>query len=153
MSDREDPQASGLTVVNPEELGAPRGYSNGILAPAGGRLLFVAGQVGWDGEQKLVGEGFAEQFGQALGNVVAVVRAAGGSAACIEARHVFPGLEEPEPDGGALPTFQEATRRFQKEFLEKTLEETGWNVTEAARRLDLARSHVYNLIKAFELER
>ena len=75
MSDPESPNAAaGLTVVNPEELGAPRGYSNGILAPAAGRLLFVAGQVGWDSEQKLVGNGFGEQFGQALRNVVAVVR-------------------------------------------------------------------------------
>ena len=32
----------------------PSGYSNGILAPAGGRLLFVAGQVGWDDEQEVV---------------------------------------------------------------------------------------------------
>ena len=37
-------------------------------------------------------------------------------------------------------------------FLE-TLQETGWNIVEAARRLDLARSHVYNLIRAFGLER
>jgi len=35
----------------------------------------------------------------------------------------------------------------------KTLEETEWNVTETAKRLDLARSHVYNLVKAFGLDR
>lgn len=67
-----------LKIVNPEELGAPRGYSNGMLAPAGGRLLFVAGQVGWNERQEIVGEGFAEQFGRALANVLAVVREAGG---------------------------------------------------------------------------
>jgi Nif-specific regulatory protein len=50
-------------------------------------------------------------------------------------------------------TFQEATRRFQSSLLERTLDETGWNVTEAARRLDLARSHVYNLIHAFGFQR
>jgi enamine deaminase RidA (YjgF/YER057c/UK114 family) len=49
-----------------------------MLGPAGGRILFVAGQVGWDGEQKLVGPGFVEQFERALANVVTVVRAAGG---------------------------------------------------------------------------
>jgi transcriptional regulator of acetoin/glycerol metabolism len=38
-------------------------------------------------------------------------------------------------------------------LLRDTLEENGWNVNEAARRLDLARSHVYNLIRAFGLER
>ncbi len=64
--------------VNPAALGAPRGYSNGMLAPAGGRLLFVAGQVGWDEDQQIVEGGFAGQFAQALRNVVAVVREAGG---------------------------------------------------------------------------
>lgn len=68
-----------LEPINPESLGAPRGYSNGMLAPAGGRLLFVAGQIGWDGRQRLVGESFIEQFGQALENVAAVLRAAGGA--------------------------------------------------------------------------
>jgi enamine deaminase RidA (YjgF/YER057c/UK114 family) len=68
-----------LEPINPESLGAPRGYSNGMLAPAGGRLLFVAGQIGWDGRQRLVGESFLAQFGQALENVAAVVRAAGGA--------------------------------------------------------------------------
>jgi enamine deaminase RidA (YjgF/YER057c/UK114 family) len=66
--------------INPESLGTPRGYSNGILAPAGGRLLFVAGQIGWNAEQKLVGEAFSEQFAQALANVLEVVREAGGAA-------------------------------------------------------------------------
>ncbi len=64
--------------INPAALGAPRGYSNGMLGPAGGRLLFVAGQIGWDENQELVDGGFAEQFAQALANVVTVVREAGG---------------------------------------------------------------------------
>jgi enamine deaminase RidA (YjgF/YER057c/UK114 family) len=64
--------------INPEELGAPRGYSHGMLAPSGARMLFVAGQVGWDESQELVGDGFAEQFARALVNVVTVVRHAGG---------------------------------------------------------------------------
>ncbi len=76
MSD--DPSPNRLLPINPESLGAPRGYSNGMLAPAGGRLLFVAGQVGWDGDQNIVDGGFAAQFAQALANVVAVVREAGG---------------------------------------------------------------------------
>lgn len=69
---------SGLLPVNPADLAAPRGYSHGMLAPAGGRLLAIAGQVAWDGECSLVGDDFATQFGQALANVVAVVREAGG---------------------------------------------------------------------------
>jgi enamine deaminase RidA (YjgF/YER057c/UK114 family) len=65
-------------IVNPAELGAPRGYSNGVLAPAGGRLLFVAGQVGWDRTQKIVSDRFLCQWSRALDNVLAVVHDAGG---------------------------------------------------------------------------
>ena len=60
-------------IVNPESLGVPRGWNHGMLAPAGGRLLFVAGQTG-------KGADFAEQFGAALDNILAVVRKAGGDA-------------------------------------------------------------------------
>lgn len=67
-----------LLPINPLDLGAPSGYSNGMLAPAGGRLLFVAGQIGWNQEQKLVGDNFTKQFRQALRNVASVVTAAGG---------------------------------------------------------------------------
>lgn len=68
-----------LTPVNPAALGAPRGYSNGILAPAGGRLLFVAGQIAWDSEQRIAARDFPGQFRQALANVLAVVAEAGGA--------------------------------------------------------------------------
>ncbi|HEY3040573.1 MAG TPA: RidA family protein [Pyrinomonadaceae bacterium] len=68
-----------LKPINPETLGPPRGYSNGILTEAGGGLLFVAGQVGWNKEQTIVSESFVEQFDRALANVVAVVNEAGGS--------------------------------------------------------------------------
>jgi enamine deaminase RidA (YjgF/YER057c/UK114 family) len=69
-----------LLAIDPPELGAPSGYANGILVPVGRRLLFVAGQVGWDGTQRIVEGGFTAQFTQALRNVLAVVRAAGGTA-------------------------------------------------------------------------
>jgi enamine deaminase RidA (YjgF/YER057c/UK114 family) len=64
--------------INPESLGAPKGYANGVLCPAGGRLLFVAGQIAWDAEQRIVSADFVEQFDRALANVLAVVAAAGG---------------------------------------------------------------------------
>ncbi len=67
-----------LTPINPADLGAPRGYSHGMLAPAGGRLLAIAGQVAWDKDENVVGDDFPTQFAQALSNVVAVVREAGG---------------------------------------------------------------------------
>ena len=61
-----------------------------------------------------------------------------------------PGPLGQDDEGASL---QESTRRFQKEVLRKTLEETDWNVSEAARRLDVARSYVYKLISAFGLAR
>lgn len=68
-----------LKLINPETLSPPRGYSNGVFADAGGRLLFVAGQVGWNKEQTIVSDNFVEQFDRALENVIAVVTEAGGS--------------------------------------------------------------------------
>ena len=65
-------------LINPVSLSTPRGYSNGVLTDAGGRLLFVAGQIGWDEKQTIVGEDFVAQFHRALANVVAVVTEAGG---------------------------------------------------------------------------
>jgi enamine deaminase RidA (YjgF/YER057c/UK114 family) len=65
--------------INPDQLGQPRGYSNGVLTGAGGRLLFVAGQIGWNKDQIIVSETFVEQFDRALANVIAVVSEAGGS--------------------------------------------------------------------------
>jgi enamine deaminase RidA (YjgF/YER057c/UK114 family) len=65
-------------IINPESLGAPIGYSNGVLAREG-RLLFVAGQIGWDKRMQLASGGFVPQFERALMNVLTVVRAAGGS--------------------------------------------------------------------------
>jgi enamine deaminase RidA (YjgF/YER057c/UK114 family) len=68
-----------MKPINPKSLGRPRGYSNGQLTPEGPRLLFVAGQIGWDEEQRLVSDDFVEQFDRALRNVLAVVLEAGGA--------------------------------------------------------------------------
>jgi len=65
-------------LINPVSLGSPRGFSNGVLTDAGGRLLFVAGQIAWDETQMIVSENFVEQFDRALANVIAVVNEAGG---------------------------------------------------------------------------
>ena len=69
----------GHTSINPKILGTPHGYSHGMLA-AKGRLLFVAGQVGFGTGTELVSDRFVPQFERALENVVTVVREAGGSA-------------------------------------------------------------------------
>lgn len=66
-------------IINPGSLGRPRGYSNGVLAAEGGALLFVAGQIAWDEQQRIVGSDFVAQFRRALENLLAVVREAGGT--------------------------------------------------------------------------
>ncbi len=65
------------TVIAPGSLAPARGYSNGMVL-AGSRVLFVAGQIGWDARSRLVSSELTAQFAQALDNVLAVVREAGG---------------------------------------------------------------------------
>ena len=65
-------------TINPTTLGTPRGYSNGVIAEHGGRLLFVAGQIGWNDRQQLVSDDLTAQFDQALANVLTVVTESGG---------------------------------------------------------------------------
>src|SRR5690606_21747065 len=61
----------------PQGWDKPRGYSNGVAA-ARGTLVAIAGQVGWNAQSRIVGEGFVDQARQALSNVLAVLREAGG---------------------------------------------------------------------------
>ena len=69
-----------FTFINPESLGAPSGYSNGVLTEPGGRLLFIAGQVAWNERQEITSDDFVAQFDQALKNVITIVTEAGGQA-------------------------------------------------------------------------
>jgi len=71
---------AGREVLLPEGWPRPVGYANGVAAR--GRMVFVAGQVGWDTSEKFA-EGLVAQVRQALENVVAVLRAGGA-----EPRHV-----------------------------------------------------------------
>jgi len=68
-----------LEIVNPESLGAPKGWSHGVLAPRDGRLLFIAGMAGWNARAAGDPPGFVEQFASALDQVLTVVREAGGA--------------------------------------------------------------------------
>jgi len=61
-------------VLLPEGWPRPKGYSNGV--EASGRMVFVAGQIGWDVEGRFP-EGFAAQVRQTLGNTLAVLAEAG----------------------------------------------------------------------------
>jgi len=71
-----------MKVLLPHGWDAPVGYANGIAAGSG-TLVFVAGQVGWDAQQKFASEEIAPQFEQALKNVLAVLAEAGGGPAHI----------------------------------------------------------------------
>jgi enamine deaminase RidA (YjgF/YER057c/UK114 family) len=66
-----------LTSVDVPGWPAPKGYANGVVTT--GRTLYVAGQVGWNEKHEFPSDDLAEQFGAALDNVLAVVRAAGAS--------------------------------------------------------------------------
>ena len=76
-----------MTIVNPPTLAPPRGYAHGILGE--GRLLLVAGQIGWDRQAQVVSDRFVDQFDQAIANVLEVVTAAGGSAESVARLTIF----------------------------------------------------------------
>jgi enamine deaminase RidA (YjgF/YER057c/UK114 family) len=65
-----------MEVLMPKGGAPPSGYANGIAAQPG-RIVFVAGQVGWDEQQKFQSEDIVPQFEQALKNIVAVLAEAG----------------------------------------------------------------------------
>jgi enamine deaminase RidA (YjgF/YER057c/UK114 family) len=67
-----------MQVLLPEGWAAPIGYANGIAAE--GRIVFIAGQVGWNAQQVFESEDIVPQFRQALLNVLAVLKEAGGEA-------------------------------------------------------------------------
>jgi enamine deaminase RidA (YjgF/YER057c/UK114 family) len=75
--------------INPDELGVPSGWTNGMLAPAGGRVLFVAGQDAANADGEVVTDDFVEQFDIALRKILTVVRQAGGDAESIGRMTVF----------------------------------------------------------------
>ena len=74
-------------LINPPDLATPIGFSHGAVGD--GRLLAVAGQIGWDGRGKLVSDDFVAQFDQALANVAHVVAAAGGRAEDVIALRIY----------------------------------------------------------------
>ena len=65
-----------MKVLHPQGWSPPQGYANGIAAS--GTVVFVAGQVGWNAQQKFESENIVPQFEQALKNVLAVLAEAGG---------------------------------------------------------------------------
>ena len=64
-------------LIHPTHFPKPRGYTNGVLSMPG-RMLYIAGQVAFDKNARIVSPDFTTQFLAALDNVVDVVRTAGG---------------------------------------------------------------------------
>jgi len=89
-----------------------------------------------------------------LANAVeaAVIRAAGEDAREVDVRHLFPDREDREESAAPL-NYREALRRFQTQLVRGTLEDSNWNVAEAARRLALTRAHIYNLMQSLDISR
>ncbi|HEV8324871.1 MAG TPA: sigma-54 dependent transcriptional regulator, partial [Myxococcota bacterium] len=142
-------------------LGAQHGRAIPLARAA--RLALAAAE--WPGNvrqlENVLARGWATAFSE--------------GAAAIEPRHLFPERAAPAaarapagalsgaageaaPGGGAAgdcagETFQEATRGFQGRLIGETLEDCGWNVSEASRRLDVSRSHLNDLIRAHGLVR
>jgi enamine deaminase RidA (YjgF/YER057c/UK114 family) len=71
MNETTKPQA-----ILPEGWARPKGYANGVVAQ--GRMLFIAGMIGWDADQRFHTDDFGGQARQALQNVADVLKAAGG---------------------------------------------------------------------------
>jgi enamine deaminase RidA (YjgF/YER057c/UK114 family) len=82
-------QSGEFEIVNPASLGEPRGWNNGLLAPAGGRTLFVAGQTARGPSGRIESDDFIEQFALALDHVLAIVAEAGGGPADIGRMTVY----------------------------------------------------------------
>lgn len=59
------------SILQPEGWARPRGYANGVSAR--GRMIFLAGQIGWDAQQRFVGADLVTQSKQALQNIVAIL--------------------------------------------------------------------------------
>jgi len=65
-----------MQVILPSGWSRPKGYANGVLVR--GRQLYIAGMIGWDAQGRFHSDDFAAQTRQALENVAAVLREAGG---------------------------------------------------------------------------
>ncbi len=67
---------SVMQILQPPGWARAKGFSNGIAAT--GKLVFIAGQVGWTGQGKWQARDFAGQFRQALHNIISVLKEANG---------------------------------------------------------------------------
>jgi enamine deaminase RidA (YjgF/YER057c/UK114 family) len=90
--------------INPPELAAPSGFSHAVVAT--GRTVFLAGQTGMGADGEIVGGGIVTQFEQALSNLLAALRAAGGTPEDLAKITIYivdvPGYRDRAPEIGAV---------------------------------------------------
>ena len=65
-----------MNVILPAGWPRPKGYANGVVAS--GKMLFIAGMIGWDAQGQFESDDFALQARQALRNIADVLKEAGG---------------------------------------------------------------------------
>lgn len=139
-----------------EDVGALADHALGSIGRSMGRALSLtwAARVALERSEW---PGNVRQLYHALQR--AAVFALGDGTDTIDARHLFsdrPSAVAPTAARTSEPEIEpwdEATRRFQRELLARALDATQWNITETARRLGLARSHLYELLRAHGLSR
>ncbi len=79
----------GHLLINPPEMAPAIGYSHAVAAAAG-RTVYLAGQISFDAEARIIGETWTEQFDVALGNLVTALTAAGGTSDHVVWMQIFP---------------------------------------------------------------
>nr|WP_276572674.1 sigma-54-dependent Fis family transcriptional regulator [Nannocystis pusilla] len=114
------------------------GFSSLTISPA---TIYAIQTAEWPGNVR--------QLGHAI--EAAAIRAQSEAATHIEPRHVFP--ERPTEPASQILSYQEATRQFQARMIRQALDEAGWNISEAARRLDIGRSYLHRLMASFGVTR
>jgi len=75
-----------VKIINPKSLAVPKGYNHGVLANG---FLFIAGQIAWDKDCRIVSDDFVKQFEKALSNVLEVAKAAGSGPDKIVQMNIF----------------------------------------------------------------
>ena len=120
-----------LEIINPKECGKHAGFSHGVKVRSGS-ILFVAGQVGWDEQGKVVSSEFAAQFDKALSNLLAVVREAGGSPENVVRLTIYV-LDRQEYLANLKPVGEAYRRRMGRHYPAMTLVEVKGLVEEGCR--------------------
>jgi DNA-binding NtrC family response regulator len=136
---RERPEDIGPIA---ERFAAAYGAEHGRLVPLSRAARLALAESEWPGNVRQLENVVQRGWAVALSE----------GASVIEPRHLFADKAAAgEPD--EPKTYEDAMRRFQGRFLREALEQGGWNVSETARRIGLARSHLNDLIKAHGLAR